>query len=342
MALKRRLKLAFLALSRALGLFALARRLTANQLRILCYHGFVRLGDESRFRPPLFMRRATFAARLEHLRRQAYPVLDIDEALERLAAGILPPRATVITLDDGFHSVLSEAWPELERRGLPATLYVTTYYVRKQLPVFRLVLQYLIWRSRQPELALDGLGRWPLGDAQQKEDAAMALMAHGEAVLDEAGRQALLERLATALGEDMGSLRSTRAFAMLTEDEIRELETRGLRIELHTHRHRFPADSRELAEREIADNRAVLEPLAGRPLTHFCYPSGEWQEHQAPWLDALGVYSSTTCLPGLNDRNTPRHALRRQLDAEDLSLLEFEAELSGFLPGLRGFLSGAG
>ena len=62
--MKRQLIRAFLHASRAMGLFRLARRLTADRLRILCYHGFS-LDDEDGFRGSLFMTPAVFEQRNE-------------------------------------------------------------------------------------------------------------------------------------------------------------------------------------------------------------------------------------------------------------------------------------
>ena len=53
-------------------------------------------------------------------------VLPLDEAVVRLRAGTLPPRAVVLTFDDGYASVIETAWPRLRERGLPATLFVVT------------------------------------------------------------------------------------------------------------------------------------------------------------------------------------------------------------------------
>ena len=121
----------------------------------------------------------------------------------------------------------------------------------------------------------------------------------------------------------------------MTPGELRALRDMGIVVELHTHRHVFPGDDRRRAEAEIRDNERVLSNFLGRRPRHFCYPSGQFQETQWPWLDELGVLSSTTCLPGLNTPRTPRHGLRRLLDGENLHALEVESELSGFSDAYR-------
>ena len=113
-----------------------------------------------------------------------------------------------------------------------------------------------------------------------------------------------------------------------------ELGGSGIDCQLHTHRHRFPEDEAEAA-REIAENRAALENVVSGPLEHFCYPGGVWSEEQWPVLESAGVRSAVTCQIGLNDDDTPPYALRRLLDAEDVSQIEFEAEMAGCLELLR-------
>lgn len=327
-------KLAVLFIGRSLGLFRLARWLTRDRLKILCYHGFA-LADEAQFRPKLFITRERFAQRLQTLRRLGMNVLPLDEAVERLYAGTLPPDAVVITVDDGFNAVEALALPELRRHGLPATVYVTSYYVEHESPVFRLAVQYLFWKAGPRRVSLAGVpgapqGEVDLADPRQAEQAQWACIEHGETRCSEAQRVELCRQLAGPLGVSYDELSRARLLHLMTPIQLRALEAGGIDIQLHTHRHRFPSDDRDAAVREIADNRRCLAGWVGGERNHFCYPSGQFEPCQFDWLDAMGVKSATTCLPGLNTRATPRHALRRFLDGENIHALEFEAALSGF------------
>ena len=79
----------FSALSKGLGFFRIARRLTGARLRILCYHSFA-TGEESTFRPKLFIDAGTFRRRLAWLAANGYPVLPLDEAVEGLGRARCP------------------------------------------------------------------------------------------------------------------------------------------------------------------------------------------------------------------------------------------------------------
>jgi peptidoglycan/xylan/chitin deacetylase (PgdA/CDA1 family) len=336
----------YLAVKRALyhvakwiGLFALARRSTRDGLRIICYHGFS-IEDESSFSPKTFMAPETFERRMSCLARLGNPVLGLGRALEMQAAGELPPNAVVITIDDGFYGTFGKALPVLKARSLPATVYVTTYYAVKESPIFRLVVQYMFWKTLETELEPGGLGLSgdrpvPIRTDIEKRDAVLRIIRHGDSSLDEEGRAGTLSLLGRRLGIDYEAIARSRILSIMNRDEITGMAAEGIDIELHSHRHDLPLD-RDAALREIARNREVLEPLVGGSLVHFCFPSGFYREVQLPWLEEAGIESATTCDAGLNYADTPRLKLKRFLDGEDVSAIEFEAEISGFSEMVRG------
>lgn len=332
-------KLAILFAFKALGLFYAARWITRRRLKILCYHGF-ELVDETAFRPKLFIKAEHFERRLATIQRQRFHVLPLDEAIDRLYSGTLPDDALVITIDDGFHSFRRLAVPRLLHYGYPATVYVTTYYVRHAVPIFRLVVQYMFWKTRRREVELRGVS-WSadcfidLRDPAAVERAIWNCIDFGERKCDGNERDAICERLGELLETPYRVIVQSKILNLMTPEELRNLPAAEIAVELHTHRHTFPVDDPVAAMREIADNRAALgEWLAGEK-NHFCYPSGLWDPGQWPWLDGLNIKSSTTCVSGMNTRDTPRHALKRFLDAECVHQLEFEAALSGIADLLR-------
>jgi peptidoglycan/xylan/chitin deacetylase (PgdA/CDA1 family) len=88
-------------------------------------------------------------AQLALLRRRGYVGFTAAETERRRQDGTLPPRAVVVTFDDGFRSVL-RAKPILDELGLPATVFAVTSFVESGEP--------LRWPGLgQPEESLD----WP-------------------------------------------------------------------------------------------------------------------------------------------------------------------------------------
>jgi peptidoglycan/xylan/chitin deacetylase (PgdA/CDA1 family) len=321
------------------GLFALARYLTAKDLRILCYHGAA-LRDENQFRPGLFMSKETFASRMDFLARRGYPVVSLDHAVAGLERGSWPAAATVITIDDGWFGTYKIMAPILRQHGYPATLYVASYYLQKQMQVFNVAIGYALWRARGRTLELSQVvptlrGSYQLSDATQRERARETLEDFGGNLECAEERQEIFRRLCAVLDLDVAEIEKERICSFVQLAEVRELQDRGMEIQLHTHRHRFPSQDFALAKAEIEDNRNALAPIGTTARRHFCYPSGEYESWQLPWLKLLDIASATTVKAGFTRPGSSPYELHRFLDSERLSLLEFEAEMCGFFEIMR-------
>jgi peptidoglycan/xylan/chitin deacetylase (PgdA/CDA1 family) len=336
----RQLKLLLLWSCKQLGLFRVARFMTRKRLKILCYHGFA-AGDEADFRPKLFITPETFSARLASIDSSKFKVIPLEEAVRLLYERRLPNNSLVLTVDDGFENFFHLALPQLKSHHLPAAVYVATYYVEKGVPIYRLVVQYLFWATRERSVAantIGGLARLGLdvGQLELSEELMWKIIDFGESECSEDERQVICEELSGLLKISLSGVFSLRKFHLMNPAQLSALSESGISVQLHTHRHRFPAADESTAKREIADNRAALSRWCVSGLDHFCYPSGLWNDKQGAWLDAIGVKSSVTCLLGSNTAQTPRHALRRILDGENVHQLEFDAAVCGFTELLKG------
>jgi peptidoglycan/xylan/chitin deacetylase (PgdA/CDA1 family) len=303
-----------------------------RRLLILCYHG-VSLRDEHEWDPELFVTSAFLRRRFEILRDRGYAVLPLGEAVRRLRDETLPPRCVVLTFDDGFHNFFAAAAPLLEEFGYPATSYVSTYHCVHQRPVTGLALRYLLWRARARALAPGVLAGQDeaiaLESPRQRERLAATMLDRASALPgDAAAQQAWLGDVAERLGVDWNSIVSTRLFHLMTPDEIADVARRGTDVQLHTHRHRTPRE--ESAFRgEVLENRRIVEGLAGRRATHFCYPSGEVDPVFLPWLRDLEVETATTCRVGMAKPGHDPLLLPRYVDTMAQSEVMFESWLSG-------------
>jgi len=329
----RKLKLATLSGLRAAGAFRLVgdsgwRR---ERLLILCYHGIAQ-ADEHLWRPGLFMPPALLEQRFETLKRGGYSVLDLNEGFERLRQNKLPPRAVVLTFDDGGYDFYKVAYPLLKKYGFPATVYQTTYYSDYQVPIFNLICSYLLWQRRGQtidkgrELGLEQ--SMDLRTEQSRHQIVRKLMDRSEAEnLTGTQKNQIAAKLAEALDIDYGALCAKRILHLMTRDEVAQLASQGVDIQLHTHRHRTPEDE-TLFRAEIRDNRKSL-PDAAKQAKHFCYPAGVYRRQFLGWLQAENVISATTCDVALATRQSNPLLLPRFVDTTARTNVEFESWLSG-------------
>jgi peptidoglycan/xylan/chitin deacetylase (PgdA/CDA1 family) len=321
---------------RILGGFAIAQRITRNQLRILCYHGFS-ISDEHELAPYVFMRTQTFARRMHLLRKRGLAVISLDEAVGRLRTGAITAGETVITFDDGWASDLL-VMPILENQGFPACIYITTEHLGAGTDAFNVIVAQMVHRSRRKSISLRNLHPQIDGDYEVAADPGAAtarlLAAAGEiGSLQECQR--LLRPLAEALGLDYAGFVAGGRFQFLSKEQITALAAKGVSIQLHTHTHHLPSENFDEMADEIRRNRAAITDLTGNEPKHFCYPSGEYSPRHPEWLARLGVVSATTCDAGFNQSGDSPFLLKRYLDSEYTSDIEFEAEISGVRELLR-------
>lgn len=319
---------------RFLGLFRICKMLYRRKLLILCYHG-VSVRDEHLWWPGVFMTEDNFANRLALLKRYRYNVLDLESAVEALNKNRLPPNTVVLTADDGYLNSPETMVKQCERYGFPLTIYVTSYYSRKRNPIFNVMVQYLFWKTDKDSMVGEfpfsnkpGTQQWSLY-GEQPRVLVNQIIDYGREYCSEEQRLSLLASLCDALGMDFNEIKAIGMFMLMGPEEIAGLSEKGVDIQLHTHRHRFPVEE-TIAKKEITENRDYLEPLVGRKLVHFCYPSGRWDLAHNPWLKDLEVKSAVTLEIGFNSAGANPLALRRYLDKQDIPEIQFLAEVSGF------------
>ena len=338
MSLRRKARLLFLWTSKTLGLFRLAKALTKKNLRILCYHNFAEAGIPE-WERLLTIDARTFEQRMTYLAEHGYTVLGLDEGVDGLQSGVLPDLPTVITIDDGWFNIKRYAHQILKRHGFPYTIYVSSHYSKHQVPLFNISIQHLLKATRRRKAQFDGLNlpfdsTVDLSDEARANETRDRLIDYGHTRLNPEQRRDLVLKVAELLEVDFERLDEERAYHFVSASEIRELVADGVDIQMHSYRHVWPME-RDRALKELSDDRAYLEPLAGKTLHHFCYPSGIYDESQFPYLTEADVKSATTCKSGHNDAETHVFALNRFLDSDDIHPLEFEAEMTGYLELMR-------
>ncbi len=94
---------------------------------VLSYHRFAP-GNRSRDRLEISERE--FDAQMAYLAREGYTVIGLPELADYMEGKRpLPPRSVVLTLDDGYESAYTVAYPILRKYRFPATIFVYTDFV---------------------------------------------------------------------------------------------------------------------------------------------------------------------------------------------------------------------
>ncbi len=317
-------------IAKLLGLFQLALKLTENEYKILCYHGGA-IHDEHLFWPGVFISEKRFKQHLDVIRKYSFHVLPLSQAIEKASRHDLPKNTLIFTFDDGFFSTKKVIEPLLKKAGYPATLYVTTYYVMHQRPIFNVTLRYMLFRTKVKTFDLTFFN----GEQhtfKTKDKDILRIIEYAKTI-EENKQIQLLELISEQLQFDIDSLIQQRLFHNLNPEELREIQKNGIfDIQLHTHRHNLSNDIENIVY-EIKKNRKILSETTGKDentLIHFCYPSGIWNEQHIKILKKLGIVSATTMDPGINNTNSDKLKLKRINCSNNQPLILFEAEITGF------------
>jgi peptidoglycan/xylan/chitin deacetylase (PgdA/CDA1 family) len=244
----------------------LAAALGGQRLQILIFHRVLAQPD------PLFPGEmdAPRFDRLAGLLARSFRVMTLAAAARHLAAATLPPRALVITFDDGYADNAELALPILKRHGLVGSFFVSTGF----LDGGRMWNDTVIEAFRRStiesiDLGFVGLGRLPLTTLDKRRAAIRQ-------VLPKVKYMGLAEREQT-----LGSLRAALRPTALPDDlmmrsaQVRTLAEAGMEIGAHTVNHPIlSAIPLPEAEAEIARGRSRLAELTGAPIEVLAYPNG--------------------------------------------------------------------
>ena len=210
---------------------------------------------------------ARFAAQLDVL-AHCFNVLPLGEAVARLRAGTLPPRAASITFDDGYADNHDVALPLLRERGLHATFFIATGYLDGGRMWNDTVIETVRQADGQVDLAQLGLGTYPARTVEEKRVAVDALLADLK-YRPMAERAELTAEIAARPGALPANL-------MMSSAQVRALDSAGMDLGAHTVNHPILAGLPDaVARAEITAGRDMLQQLAVSRVRLFAYPNGK-------------------------------------------------------------------
>ncbi|HRQ56517.1 MAG TPA: polysaccharide deacetylase family protein [Azoarcus taiwanensis] len=239
---------------------------TRGRLTILIYHRVLAAPDALLPDTP---DRAAFDWQMALVKRH-FQALPLAEAGRLLQQGRLPARAACITFDDGYADNLTEAWPILNRHGLPATFFVATGFLDGG-RMFNDTLIELVRRMPEGDCDLTdvGVGVVALNGAESRIGLIHKLIGqfkYQQMTQRQESVEALASRFGVTLPDDL----------MMTTDELRKLaDSAGVEIGGHTRNH--PILTRledDAAREEILAGKHDLEARLERPVRLFAYPNG--------------------------------------------------------------------
>lgn len=301
------MKRELLQLAMATGAFGAFRIANRSRLAILMYHSFDLRNDF--FAVP----GRVLAQHLDYLTRLHTPIpLSLAAAL--LEAGEpLPPRAAVLTIDDGYRDVYDVAFPILRSFGVPATVFVVTDFMDGAMWLWHDQLRFLAARSPHRTAKVPIGGRHIEVDLEGPRARLLAAAALYEFFkeLPQHAKPEALARAADALDVELPD-EPPEEYRALTWDQAREMARHGIEIGSHTRTHAsLTALAREELQAELVESRRRIQEEIEGEATLLCYPSGDYDGAVREAARSAGYRAAVTIEPGLNDRGADLLALKR-------------------------------
>ena len=201
--------------------------------------------------------------------QEIFRVLPIEDAMQALKNGNLPPRAACITFDDGYADWMDGVVPVLEKNNAHATFFITTGQLYGALIWNERIVNSVRYADcRKLDFKNFGLPEFNLGSLKEKQFAVFQIknflkyqnLDDREFFLQE------LEKQCNAIHSSMISMSCA---------DVRTLHSKGFGIGAHSVSHPILSScSEKIAYEEIASSREQLISVIKGPINSFAYPNG--------------------------------------------------------------------
>lgn len=324
-------------------------RTAAEGLAVVTYHGVMPEGYE-RIDPGLDGNLVSAGALGRQLRllKRNYSVISPGEVLSWLqGSSKLPPRAVLLTCDDGLLNCLTDMLPVLQKEEVTCLFFVTgasAGEMRTMLWYEELFLIFLRASDGPFEIASEGVSiHEDLGSRENRRAiwwSSVKRLSQTSKTTRELFLRAARQRFRLEPTPDYARNETfLRRFGLMTAAEVRKLTSAGMTIGAHTLSHPVLSQAPpELAYAEMCESKARLEEALQTGIWALAYPFGD-PGSVSPELFTMaqqaGFVAAFINSGGGFNTNLPRYALPRVHVTADMNIGEFEAHVSGFYERLQ-------
>ncbi|MFQ5600428.1 MAG: polysaccharide deacetylase family protein [Candidatus Krumholzibacteriia bacterium] len=329
-----------------LQLSRLMRFASRKRVIILMYHGFTKRenhrGIENQEGNHLNIDRFREHIRYLTAHHEVIPLQQVVDA--RLEGTELPDYSVVVTMDDGYKSNYSLAYPILKQHNAPATIFLATGFVEDKEPLWPDRLEWALGTA-EPGVFELRIGNesieLDLRDVESRRRTANAVREKLKEIPQET-RLDILERLEDRLKRSLSTCDPMPdLYQALDWEDVLEMSRSGLVcFGNHAHTHVILAKcSPERQRQEVEISTRIIENRTGGRTPLFCYPNGGRGDFDAVTQSVLrehGYTCALTTIPGSNGPEANLFELRRFAVNDRLSFEEFLVILYG---GLRNMVA---
>ncbi|NHJ86600.1 MAG: polysaccharide deacetylase family protein, partial [Asgard group archaeon] len=271
----------FLSYPLYLKLHRIFQFLNRNKTIILMYHGFTdeefHEGIENYQGKHIYI--GLFRSQIEYIVRN-YNVISLNEYITYCEMKEkLPPKSIILTIDDGYKSNYTLAYPVFKEFDIPATIFLTTDFIDNKNHLWVDRLEYAVNKTKKKNLKLK------IADKKEFFDIDTY---SGKIICDKSIRHKLKSMNDAIIGKIIHEVENKLEVKLsetvnmppiyepLEWDQISKMiNTSKIDIGSHTHKHLLLANyDIEVIENELSLSKKIIERKTGINTELFCYPNG--------------------------------------------------------------------
>ncbi len=262
--------------------------------------------------------------------KKHFNILPIEQAISLLQKKQLPPKALVISFDDGYQDNYTIAAPILEKNNCPAIFFIATQGVENGY-LWNDIIEQAIKKTTVKKISNEIIGTsFVIETQKEKTNAFHELVSHLKFKnTQERSKQIKL------LCEELNTNNFSQT--MMNNEQIASLHSKGFAIGAHTHSHTIlTTETIETCSDELSVNKACLEKITQEPVNFLAYPNGLYtrdftQEHcnLSIKLNFKAAFSTNDggAIHTINKHSIPRFMpYRKQLSLFALSIAKIAGE----------------
>jgi peptidoglycan/xylan/chitin deacetylase (PgdA/CDA1 family) len=271
----------------------LIRMAGSEKLSVFLFHKVPSLQSSSRLDDVDFVE----FNRVVDLVQSQFQIIPLEDAV-KFSPSSLPKNAACLTFDDGYAEWMTGVIPELMRRGLHATFFITTGQLSgKEMWHERIISVFERYYGDSIDLCDFGLPKYWLRTDTERKEAFLGIEAHLK-YQSLQFREEVFMRIESIVGDGQVSTKS-----LLTSQDIREIHNKGFTIGAHTINHPIlRVCDPQIAFQEIGGAKEELESIICAPVSTFAYPNGhpyaDFAEEHIRMVQKVGFDCAVTTQPG--------------------------------------------
>jgi len=317
---------------------------SGNTLLVLGYHRIAKCRSKAELADSLFgPDEREFEWQVAKLASDTTPMSQ-EMVLECLLAGSpFPPKATLVTFDDGYRDNFTIAAPILKKFGVPAIFFIPTASISERRVGWWDEIAWTIKTTGVRDATIGG-DSYDLSELN-KASAIDALIARFKAA-GKGQRELWLAELRCACRVE-GVPRVVADSALMTWDQVQALHAFGITVGGHTVTHCMLSElDAEIQERELRESKTELELRTGRQVLSVAYPFGGAEHFNADTIAMArktGFRLGFSLVRGINcaDRLDP-FAIHRIMPPADTNSFALRVNLPGLMLNGCRFWNGRG